>query len=247
MPLTVHTPITPGPVVAPVPEQQASDVIRTETQNAIRDAVREVARARQEVVIAQGGGVAAPQATLDVLRSQIDAEKATIERLTAQIEGASGPRIGVITDQIEQSQERLSSLQQQMDRALGLTQQETIEFPPPFPREDIIPQQAVDITFGFFITVAVIAIGVPLARAFARRMDRKGASAPAPSASEPRLERIEQAIEAIAIEVERVSEGQRYATKLMSEMRALPAPNAMEQWPQAAPKAAVPVESRAER
>lgn len=32
-----------------------------------------------------------------------------------------------------------------------------------------------------------------------------------------RLERLEQAVESIAIEIERVSEGQRYATKLMSE------------------------------
>ncbi len=32
-----------------------------------------------------------------------------------------------------------------------------------------------------------------------------------------RLERIEQAIEAIAVEVERVSEGQRFTTRLLSE------------------------------
>jgi hypothetical protein len=38
-----------------------------------------------------------------------------------------------------------------------------------------------------------------------------------------RLERVEQAVESIAIEIERVSEGQRYVTKLMSE-RAQPVP-----------------------
>jgi hypothetical protein len=32
-----------------------------------------------------------------------------------------------------------------------------------------------------------------------------------------RLERMEQAIEAVAIEVERISEGQRFTTKLLSE------------------------------
>jgi hypothetical protein len=32
-----------------------------------------------------------------------------------------------------------------------------------------------------------------------------------------RLERIEQAVDAIAIEVERVSEGQRFVTRLLSE------------------------------
>ena len=34
-----------------------------------------------------------------------------------------------------------------------------------------------------------------------------------------RIQRIEQAVEAIAIEVERVSEGQRFTTKLLSELR----------------------------
>jgi hypothetical protein len=34
------------------------------------------------------------------------------------------------------------------------------------------------------------------------------------------MERLEHAIEAVAIEVERISEGQRYATKLLSERAA---------------------------
>ncbi|HEY2027234.1 MAG TPA: hypothetical protein VGG78_09500 [Gemmatimonadaceae bacterium] len=36
-------------------------------------------------------------------------------------------------------------------------------------------------------------------------------------ASDQRLERVEQAVEAIAIEVERISEGQRFVTKLLSD------------------------------
>jgi hypothetical protein len=35
--------------------------------------------------------------------------------------------------------------------------------------------------------------------------------------SEDRIARLEQAVEAIAIEVERISEGQRFTTKLLSE------------------------------
>lgn len=42
--------------------------------------------------------------------------------------------------------------------------------------------------------------------------------------SDQRLERVEQAVESIAVEVERISEGQRYVTKLMSE-RAKPLPD----------------------
>jgi hypothetical protein len=37
------------------------------------------------------------------------------------------------------------------------------------------------------------------------------------ASSDQRLERVEQAVEAIAIEIERVSEGQRFVTKLLNE------------------------------
>ena len=62
---------------------------------------------------------------------------------------------------------------------------------------------------------------------------RRGATPPARSdaATEQRLARIEHAVEAIAIEVERIAEGQRFTTKLLSDRAAVPvstsaAPNA---------------------
>ena len=96
--------------------------------------------------------------------------------------------------------------------------------------DNVIPPQAVDISLAFFFTIAFIAVGLPLARAFARRMDRRGAAAPDPEIT-PRLDRIEQAIEAIAIEVERVSEGQRYTTKAISDLRGLPSSSSLGAWP----------------
>src|SRR2546423_1439046 len=60
----------------------------------------------------------------------------------------------------------------------------------------------------------------------ARRMDKRGAVAPGADAdTRNRLERIEQAIDAIAVEVERISEGQRFTTKVISDLRALPQPD----------------------
>ena len=49
-----------------------------------------------------------------------------------------------------------------------------------------------------------------------------GAEADSPAHAEvdeiaPRLDRLEQAVDAIAIEVERISEGQRFVTKVLSE------------------------------
>jgi hypothetical protein len=72
------------------------------------------------------------------------------------------------------------------------------------------------IPLGFFAMVATVAIGAPLARAFARRMERESKTKVAPDVAS-RLERIEQAVDAIAIEVERISEGQRFTTKLLTE------------------------------
>jgi hypothetical protein len=59
----------------------------------------------------------------------------------------------------------------------------------------------------------------PLVLALARRLWVRGrpAAAPADLESSPRLQRMEQAIESIAIEVERIGEAQRFATKLMTE------------------------------
>lgn len=93
---------------------------------------------------------------------------------------------------------------------------------PPFP-PGFIPHEVVEIVQSFFITVAVIALGIPLMRAFARRFVDRPPVTPILAANvENRLERIEQAVEAMAIEVERISESQRYLTKIMTEQRALP-------------------------
>ena len=71
---------------------------------------------------------------------------------------------------------------------------------------------------GFVIVVlAAVAIFYPLMRAFARRLEGGGRRAePIDSASAERLQRIEQAVDAMAIEIERISEGQRFTTKLLA-------------------------------
>jgi hypothetical protein len=72
---------------------------------------------------------------------------------------------------------------------------------------------------GFPIGAALLfAMCLPVSFAWARRVAR-GTPRPAPIDREQRdrLERIEQAIDAVAIEVERISEGQRFVTKIMAE------------------------------
>ena len=77
--------------------------------------------------------------------------------------------------------------------------------------EDIV------VPIAFFFTAIVISIGIPLVRALVRRWDRQSLQPPMPHDTSARLERIEQAIEAMSIEVERIAEGQRFVTRLMTD------------------------------
>jgi hypothetical protein len=69
----------------------------------------------------------------------------------------------------------------------------------------------------------IIAIGVPIARAWARRIEAQGQQPRVPSEVVARLERMEQAIDAIAVEIERVSEAQRFTTRLLADQGVRPA------------------------
>jgi len=79
--------------------------------------------------------------------------------------------------------------------------------------EDIV------IPIAGMIFTAVLVLGLPLVIVHARKLWRRDsdASTGASPATDHRLERIEQAIDAMAVEVERISEGQRFMTKLLSD------------------------------
>lgn len=94
---------------------------------------------------------------------------------------------------------------------------------PPRDRRNEVPDGAVVISVVFFVMVAAVFILGPVARAFARRMDRKGDLMQAGGAElAPKLQQLQDSVDAMAIELERISEGQRFTTRLMSE-RAAPA------------------------
>jgi hypothetical protein len=82
---------------------------------------------------------------------------------------------------------------------------------------NMIPQRAVDISIAFFIMVAVIIVGFPIARAFGKRIERRGQVATLDAGTMEQLHRIEQAVDAMAIEVERISESQRFMARLQSD------------------------------
>jgi hypothetical protein len=77
--------------------------------------------------------------------------------------------------------------------------------------EDII------IPIAFMVTVVILAIGIPLVRALARKWERQPVRPELPADLRDRLARIEQGMDSIAIEVERISEGQRFTTRLFAD------------------------------
>lgn len=85
---------------------------------------------------------------------------------------------------------------------------------PPPGRNGPDPDMVVGLTFATFMV-----IGLPLSIALARRMWRGKPQPPGVKQDEitPRLDRLEQAVDTIAIEIERISEGQRFVTKIMAE------------------------------
>jgi len=88
-----------------------------------------------------------------------------------------------------------------------------------------IPGELIPIVL--FICIAATAIGVPLAKAFAKRIESQPRDLRLPQDVTARLDRMENAIDAIAVEIERISEGQRFTTKLLSERVDKPAGNAV--------------------
>lgn len=229
--------------------QDIGDQVRRQVQQAMQQASKEMERASRDMersgqVVA--GTPTANQRAIDVLQAQIAAEKATIDKLTGQlVPGLSDAREEAINSQLEDARDRLQSLQGQLNRALGVPEEahETAQREFNFDPSNAVPPEVIPILGIVFGSLIVIVLGFPIVRVWARRAERKMQGPPAPAVDpSPRLDRIEQAIEAVAIEVERISEGQRFTTKLMSEMRGLPAPNALSDWKGPAARQAEPAE-----
>lgn len=82
-----------------------------------------------------------------------------------------------------------------------------------------IPPNVKDVSLAFIVCFSAAIVISSLAKLIGVIVSRRSANAPARLAPEveQHLARIENAIDAMAIEIERVSEGQRYAAKLLAE------------------------------
>lgn len=84
------------------------------------------------------------------------------------------------------------------------------------------------VPLGGMTTIIVIFIGKPLVSAWATKLDNESKRPALAPEVATRLERMEQSLDAIAVEVERISEGQRFTTRLLAEAKDTPQPFAVD-------------------
>jgi len=77
-----------------------------------------------------------------------------------------------------------------------------------------VPPRVENLGYAFLLMIAIIAVGKPLARALGSVIERRALKPAMPQEFGARLERIEQGIESVSIEIERISESQRYLLKV---------------------------------
>jgi hypothetical protein len=146
--------------------------------------------------------------TRDALRTATGADKAGLEQRL----GVLDARIARLEMDIDENGKQLASLPAARAGTLGPS------FGPNGPNMGRISGNMIPIAIVF--TIFVLApIALSISRIFWKRGSMPRHMAQLPDNTQ-RLERMEQAIDSIAIEMERVSEGQRFVTRLLSESRA---------------------------
>jgi len=120
-------------------------------------------------------------------------------------------RITDIDGRIASVEKQISESEAQIARQAGVP---GAAVQPPQPRREGPPEEAF-ILGGMFIVIVLL----PLSIAMARRLWRRGVATitQLPAELTERLNRLEQGMDAVAVEVERVGEGQRYMARLMTE------------------------------
>ena len=152
-------------------------------------------------------------------------ERATDRRegITDELAGTTGINRSGLEQQLAIVDQRIVQLESELAQTEGiLTSAPTNALTAPPPPPQFRGDGGDDEAWVAIPALLIIFVLFPIVLAKTRRI-WKGTAAPRVNpADNARLERIEQAVEAIAIEVERVSEGQRFVTKLLSDTSRTP-------------------------
>jgi tetrahydromethanopterin S-methyltransferase subunit G len=154
------------------------------------------------------------------LNNQLDELQSTRREITSQMEDVSTgsaqqkaleTRMTEIDSRIANVDKMLASNAAQIAQAAAIPG--AVVEPPRFVRQG--PPEEAYVVGTIFMFVFLL----PLSIAFARRIWKKSATVVTsfPKEIAERLSRMEQAVEATAVEVERIGEGQRFLTRLFTE------------------------------
>jgi len=193
---------------------QATREATQQAQQAARDAAQQAREAARQARDGQQQQVRdAQQQVRDAQQQMLDAQQQLRDARTPDQRGAANQAIFAAQEAIKAAQDELLRVQGQLQpgRVVYTSQ------PPYFPQQPTIPAGAMDIAIGFFVTCVVVVIGWPISRALGRRFERRGQKPLLDASVADQLQRIEQAVEAVAIEVERISESQRFLARLQEK------------------------------
>lgn len=150
------------------------------------------------------------------LRSQRDALLSDRRRVREQLNTATKEvdtkglegRLVVLDARIADVEKQLAAADLQVATSAAVP---GVVIQPPSNRPD--PEEIIGMAMGFSLVLLF-----PLSVAYARRIWRRSAAPPAlPPEFNDRMSNLERGIEAVAIEVERVGEGQRFVTQLLAD------------------------------
>jgi hypothetical protein len=154
------------------------------------------------------------------LSNQLDDLEGTRRNIISQLEDipAGSPERKPLETRMTEIDSRISSVDQALasnsaDISKAAAIPGAVVEPPRIIQEG--PPEEAYFLGGMFMVIVLL----PISIAFARRIWRRSAAAVSafPREIADRLFRMEQAVEATAVEVERIGEGQRFLTRLMSE------------------------------
>lgn len=207
--------------------QRAEEIAR---QIQERIAVAQVRPGRPgQVVFA---GASSPSAVYEALKEQRDELTNQLRRLENQRENLAEElqngglpaaartglesRLTSVDARIAQVESQLAEADAAVARAAAVPG--AVVPPPPRPRDPGPPEE-----FWVLSGLMIFFVFMPIAVAYARRIWKRGSAAVAaiPQEIYDRFNRLDQAIDSVAIEVERVGEGQRFLTRVYAEQRGL--------------------------
>jgi len=154
------------------------------------------------------------------LNNQLEELQSTRREITSQLEDVSSgaPERTALETRLKDVDQRTSAVDQMLaGNAAQIAQAAAIPGAVVEPPRTIIqgPPEDAYVLGGLFMLIVFLPLSVALARRIWRRSAAVVTSFPREIAE--RLSRMEQAVEATAVEVERIGEGQRFLTRLFTE------------------------------